>query len=104
MRDFEDNSGVPVEEGEEYNVKIESVGDKGDGVAKVDGFVLFIPDTKVGDRVKVKVTKVLSKMGFAEKIGEADASAEKEKEKKEKDEDEEIDLQPELASESFGEE
>jgi len=62
---------APVEEGQEIDVKIISLGDKGDGIAKVEGFVLVIPETAVGDEVRVKVTKVLSKVGFAEVVGEA---------------------------------
>lgn len=57
---------APVKEGEEYEVAIESVGGKGDGIAKVKGFVLFIPNTKQGDYVKIRITKVLPKVGFGE--------------------------------------
>ena len=60
----------PVEVGEELDVKIEAVGEKGDGIAKKDGFVLFIPGVKEGDEVRVRVTKVLRKVGFAEVVGE----------------------------------
>ena len=59
---------VPVKEGVEYTVYIDAVGGKGDGIAKVKGFVLFIANTKKGDYVKVKVTKVLQKAGFAEVV------------------------------------
>lgn len=64
---------APVSVGEELDVTIEAVGEKGDGVAKKDGFVLFVPNVQQGDRVRVKVTKVLRKVGFAEKIGEAES-------------------------------
>ncbi len=64
---YEEKS-VPVKVGEEYEVHIEAVGGKGDGVAKVKGFVLFVKDTKKGDYVKVKVTRVLEKVGFAEVV------------------------------------
>lgn len=62
---------VPVNVGDEIDVKIEAVGEKGDGVAKVKGFVLFVPNVKEGDLVRVRVTKVLRKVGFAESIGPA---------------------------------
>lgn len=61
----------PVKEGEELDVRIEAVGEKGDGVAKKDGFVLFVPNVKEGDEVRIRVTKVLRKVGFAEVIGQA---------------------------------
>ena len=60
----------PVSVGEELDVRVEAVGEKGDGVAKVKGFVLFVPGTQAGENCKVRVTKVLQKVGFAEKIGE----------------------------------
>ena len=45
--------------GEEYDVKIESLSKRGDsGVARVQGLVIFVVGTKVGDAVKVKITKV----------------------------------------------
>jgi len=65
-------SDAPVKEGEVVEVLIESVGEKGDGIAKVKGFVIFIPNAKEGDAVKVKITKVLSKVGFGEVVGKAD--------------------------------
>ena len=61
----------PVKVGEEMDVKIEAVGAQGDGIAKKNGFVLFVPGTKEGDNVRVRVTKVFRKMGFAEVVGEA---------------------------------
>ena len=69
-RDFGSRNFAPVKVGDELNVKIEAVGEKGDGIAKKDGFVLFVPNTKQGDEVKIRVTRVLPKVGFAEVAGE----------------------------------
>ena len=63
---YQNESAPPVREGEEIDVTIEAVGEKGDGIAKKDGFVLFIPGTKAGDEVRIKITRVLAKVGFAE--------------------------------------
>ena len=71
-------STPPVNVGEELDVTIEAVGEKGDGIAKKNGFVLFVPGVKEGQRVHIKVTKVLSKVGFAEVVGEAQTPAESE--------------------------
>ncbi|MAG91457.1 hypothetical protein CMO83_02175 [Candidatus Woesearchaeota archaeon] len=68
-RDFSQNF-APVKVGDELDVKIEAVGEKGDGIAKKDGFVLFVSSTKQGDEVRVRVTRVLPKVGFAEVVGE----------------------------------
>ncbi len=65
------NRRAPVRVGDEIEVDIEAVGEKGDGIAKKDGFVLFIPNTKEGDHVKIKVTRVLRSVGFGEKIEES---------------------------------
>lgn len=67
----------PVKVGEELEVTIEAVGEKGDGLAKKNGFVLFVPNVKEGQHVKVRVTKVLRKVGFAEVIGEGSTPAAK---------------------------
>ena len=62
---------APVNVGDELDVKIEAVGEKGDGIAKKEGFVLFVPSTKEGQEVRIRVTKVLRKVGFAEVVGES---------------------------------
>ena len=62
---------APVNVGDEIDVKIEAVGEKGDGIAKKEGFVLFVPNAKEGQEVKIRVTKVLRKVGFAEVVGES---------------------------------
>tara|TARA_Y100000310_G_C20085943_1_gene536049 strand:+ start:132 stop:524 length:393 start_codon:yes stop_codon:yes gene_type:complete len=76
MEGFERSGNSPVREGEELEVTIEAVGAKGDGIAKKNGFVLFIPNTKEGDNVKIRVTKVFRKVGFAEVVGEGQPQAE----------------------------
>jgi len=63
-------SNPPVKAGEEIEVEIISKGSKGDGVAKYQGFIIFIPDANVGEKHKVRVTRVLANMGFAEIIKE----------------------------------
>ncbi|MBN2112180.1 TRAM domain-containing protein [Candidatus Woesearchaeota archaeon] len=68
----------PVNVGDELDVKIEAVGEKGDGIAKKDGFVLFVPGVKEGDEVRVRVTKVLRRVGFAEVVGEGAPKSEEE--------------------------
>ncbi|AKB26672.1 translation initiation factor IF-2 subunit beta [Methanosarcina sp. MTP4] len=63
---FRDESrSVPIEEGEVYDVTIEDIARQGDGIARVEGFVIFVPGTKVGDEVQIKVERVLPKFAFA---------------------------------------
>jgi predicted RNA-binding protein with TRAM domain len=59
---------LPVEEGKVYDAKIEDIGREGDGLARIQNFVVFVPGTKIGDQVKVKITKVHRRMAFAEVV------------------------------------
>ena len=61
----EESRSVPVEEGETYDVTIQDIARQGDGIARIEGFVVFVPSTKVGDEVQIKVDKVLPKFAFA---------------------------------------
>lgn len=55
---------IPVKVGEEYDVKIEAMSKRGDaGVAKIEGMVIFVANTKEGDQVKIKIKRV--GMGYA---------------------------------------
>ena len=99
-------SFAPVNVGDEVDVKIEAVGEKGDGVAKVKGFVIFVPNVKEGDEIRVKVTKVLRKVGFGENVGPAQGpiEASEPKKRQEKEAQPEADEPAPEDSEDFGEE
>ncbi|MFH2019952.1 MAG: TRAM domain-containing protein [archaeon] len=107
MRDNMGNT-APVQEGEELEVKIEAIGDKGDGIAKKDGFVLVVPGTKAGETVTIKVTKVLRKVGFAEVVGRSENQSSEESDEpeqsEESEESEESAEEPQEDSEDFGDE
>lgn len=60
----------PVKEGDVIEVTIESVGGKGDGMAKKDGFVIFVPNAKKGETMKVKIVSLKRTFGIAEKVEE----------------------------------
>jgi len=57
----------PVDPGDEVELTIEAKGGKGDGIGRIDGYVIFVPDTEKGDVVKVKIVKVFRSMGIGEK-------------------------------------
>ncbi|MBM3229059.1 TRAM domain-containing protein [Candidatus Parvarchaeota archaeon] len=65
----------PVKVGDEIDVTIEAVAAKGDGIAKKDGFVIFVPGAAMGETCKVKVTDVRRRFAIAQKAGEASAPA-----------------------------
>ncbi len=90
-RDDERRSFSPVNVGDIVEVKIEAVGEKGDGIAKVKGFVIFVPNAKEGETVKIKITKVLRKVGFGEIVteGESTEGSETEEESEEDEAEEE---------------
>ncbi len=61
---------APVEEGKVYEATIEDLGREGDGLARIENFVVFVPGTKIGDRVKIRITRVLRRMAFGEVVEE----------------------------------
>ena len=62
----QDNFSCPVEVGNEYDVKIEDTGRTGDGIARIDGFVIFIPEAEVGTEVTIKINATRRKFAFGE--------------------------------------
>lgn len=104
MENFGRGFVAPVNVGDELDVKIEAVGEKGDGIAKVKGFVLFVPGVKEGDEVKITVTKVLRKVGFAEVVGKGSAPKKEAPAEEEEPEAEEPAEEPAEDTEDFGEE
>jgi translation initiation factor 2 subunit 2 len=57
---------APVVVGEIYRLTIEDVGRRGDGVAKKEGFVIFVTGaTQRGSTVNAKITKVLGNNAYA---------------------------------------
>ena len=57
----------PVAVGDTREVEIDSIGDKGDGIARIDrGYVVIVPDTEVGDRATVRIENAQENVAFAE--------------------------------------
>ncbi|MEW5937346.1 MAG: translation initiation factor IF-2 subunit beta, partial [Candidatus Thermoplasmatota archaeon] len=54
-----------LEERKVYEVLIEDVGKKGDGVARIDRYVIFVPGTSKGARVKIKIDKIMGTVAYA---------------------------------------
>jgi len=59
--------GRPVEEGKEYEVIIDAKGAKGDGIAHVEGFVVFVAGGIVGEKVKIRITSLKRTFAIGEK-------------------------------------
>ena len=58
----------PVELGEELEIEITEMSPKGEGIAKNQGFVIYVAETKPGDRVKIKITRITNKAADAQII------------------------------------
>jgi 23S rRNA (uridine2552-2'-O)-methyltransferase len=59
---------APVRPGDTLEVEITDTGAEGDGIARVDGFTLFVPDAEEGETVAVEVGDVKPNFGFAERL------------------------------------
>jgi len=72
-----DNFGPkPVETGKEYDVQITEISRKGDGIARIQGFVIFVKNGKVGQNAKIRVVQVGNRFATAEIVnGEASSSS-----------------------------
>jgi len=64
----------PVEVGKEYDVTISEISRRGDGIAKVDGFVIFVAGTKQGQQARIKVTQVANRFATAQVVNSSGAS------------------------------
>ena len=59
-----------IKVGDVHDVKIESKGRGGDGIARIQGFVVFVPGTNPGDQAKVRITAVRRRFATAEVVTE----------------------------------
>lgn len=60
----------PVKVGEEYDVEINEVGSKGDGIARVKNFVVFVSGAKQGEKTRIKIAEVRNRFAIGEKVRE----------------------------------
>ncbi len=65
----------PVKVGDEVEVTIDATASKGDGLAKKDGFVIFVKDAKQGETVKIRITDVRARFAVGEIAGSGSAPA-----------------------------
>lgn len=60
---------VPIiQKGQEFDVVIDELGHKGDGIAKLEGYTVFVKNTEVGESVKIKLIKVMDTVAFGERL------------------------------------
>lgn len=61
----------PVETGKEYEVDITEKSRRGEGIARIQGLVLFVPNTNPSDHVTVRIIRISSRFAEAEVVGKA---------------------------------
>jgi predicted RNA-binding protein with TRAM domain len=59
----------PVEVGEELEVDITEFSPKEEGIAKVQGLVVYVPNAKPGNHKKIRILQIDGKAAKAEIIG-----------------------------------
>jgi predicted RNA-binding protein with TRAM domain len=57
-----------VKENQELEVAIDDIGSQGDGIAKLQGFLVFVPRSKIGERVSVRIVSVGGKFAVSERV------------------------------------
>jgi len=62
------SSPKPVEMGKEYEVEISEISKRGDGIARIQGFVIFVAGAKAGQKTKVRITSVGDRSAKAELV------------------------------------
>jgi len=62
---LEQDSNSPVSTGDVHDVTIDGIAREGDGIAHIQGLVIFVPGTKVGDQVTIKIERVMRKFAIA---------------------------------------
>lgn len=62
----------PVEVGKEYEVEVSEISNKGDGIARIEGLIIFVKGGQAGQKVKVKITKVGSSFAIGEPVQSQD--------------------------------
>ena len=64
-----------MQKNEEYIVEIIDTGFKGEGIAKIEGIVVFVPQAIRGEKIKIKILKVTSKCAYGKIIEILEASS-----------------------------
>ncbi len=58
----------PVKENQEIEVVIDDIGSRGDGISRIEGYLIFVPGCKIGERIKVRIRSVSEKFALAERV------------------------------------
>ena len=56
-----------MKENQELEVVIDDIGSRGDGITKIEAYLIFVPNGKMGERVKVRIRSVGGEFAVAER-------------------------------------
>jgi len=59
---------APIWRGQQLEVVIDDIGSRGDGIARMHNYMIFVPGGKVGERITVKIVSVGGEFAVAERI------------------------------------
>jgi predicted RNA-binding protein with TRAM domain len=63
----------PVEVDKEYEVDIQEMSRRGEGIARIQGLVIFVPNTKTGDHVTIRIKRISRRFAEAEVVNKEEA-------------------------------
>ena len=55
---------MEIKKNQIYTMKIDDIGEDGEGIGKIDGYTLFVKDALIGDEIEVKVIKTKKSYGY----------------------------------------
>jgi predicted RNA-binding protein with TRAM domain len=73
----------PVEVGKEYDVEIQEISRRGEGIARIQGLVIFVPNAKQGQHIKIRITRISRRFAEAEVVGKEETASGQNEEKEE---------------------
>ena len=65
----------PVSVGDRIEITVESVSGQGDGIGRIDNFVVFVKGARKGERCRVKITEVKRTYAIGERLSGNEAES-----------------------------
>lgn len=66
---------APVHAGEEYDLEITDVSQRGEGIARVNGFIIFVAGSNKGDKLRIRIKDVRRRFAVGEVAGASTGAA-----------------------------
>lgn len=58
------DKNAPISAGAIYDVPIEDIARSGNGIVQIQGFVFLVPDTDVGDHIRISIEQGVRKFAI----------------------------------------